>query len=536
MDLIQIQMRLSGAREAAAEAKGVSSAIASTGTATEAAAAKSALAEKRVNRLRSAWSGMAKVAKIGAFGLAGGLAVLAIQSKKAVEQMTELSMVTAGLHRNLGLSNQEGSRWAAVAKARGIDSKSLTMSFTTLSRQMVAGAEDNAAYEDTFKRLGIRQDEVKAGTKDFSGFVTRLADAFGDAEGGAERQALAQKLLGRGYQSVLPLFADGAKSLQEQLDWADKYHVTMGGQMVKDNMALVAAQRESKVAWLGIQQTLASRVIPILTDAQGEFQDIAKVLTDPKLTDAQKFQIIGKKLAHAADVGFDAFVTMLPEIANRAGEAAPKIAGALVHGFLGANVWGKLAIGTWIGAKLGGGVLLGKAAALGGGMGMKMGAALAERVGLWLIGTGVADSLLNTFGADGKIMTTLGPKVRAAGGALGRSFGLAFVTFGLAEITNTDWSDLAPGGESLGGNIQALKAIQIANNAQKSASEAAGNVPSGRGRTPANRPRIEPLPRGRTDGGGTSTMRRELHVHFSLDGREVGKRVLDLAETDLALA
>ena len=46
--------------------------------------------------------------------------------------------------------------------------------------------------------------------------MPRLADAFGEAAGGAKRQASAQQLLGRGYATILPLFADGAKGLKEQ--------------------------------------------------------------------------------------------------------------------------------------------------------------------------------------------------------------------------------------------------------------------------------------------------------------------------------
>jgi hypothetical protein len=40
-----------------------------------------------------------------------------------------------------------------------------------------------------FKALGLDQKDLKAGTHDFTGLVTNLADGFGKLNGGTERQA-----------------------------------------------------------------------------------------------------------------------------------------------------------------------------------------------------------------------------------------------------------------------------------------------------------------------------------------------------------
>lgn len=542
MDLVQIAMRLTGARTAAAEARGVSTAIAGTGTAAEAAGVQAAASSSRTDRMKKSWATAGRIARGAALGAAGGAALLAFQTKAAVAQSTELAATTAGLHRNLGLTNQEGSRWAAVAKARGIDAKSLNLSFTTLSKNIAAGAEDNAAYEDSFAKLGLTQDEVKNGTRDFSGFVTRLADAFGDAEGGAERQALAQKLLGRGYQSVLPLFADGSKSLQEQLEWADKYHVTMGGQMVKDNMDLVKAQRESKVAWLGIQQTLSAAVLPILTDAHGEFQDLAQVVSDPKLTDGEKISILGKKLQKAADKGFNAFTKMLPELASRVGENIPRVAGAFVNGFLNANVWGKLLLGGWLLKKMGGGAA---AAAIGSKVGGWIGAKMLAKMGVELGGgaattslttamspmaAGVGTALAPWLGAAllaGLLVYMIAHKDEIIDGIKGQAGLRTMSPEEISQIEGDTGNDVNNDGVVEG---QPSTGPHGAPGAQKPKRRSLGRyVP---GAAPGATPKVATSQT--STGGGLRA--RPLEIPVMLNGKEIAKAVLSAAEVEAALA
>lgn len=533
MDLVQIAMRLTGAREAAAEARAVSAAVGSTGEAATAAGVAAGTSSTRTDRMRRAWSTAGRVAKGAALGAAGAAAALAWQTKAAVTQSTELAAVTAGLHRNLGLTNREGSRWAAVAKARGIDSKSLNMSFTTLSRNIAAGAEDNAAYEDSFAKLGITQAEVRDGTKDFTGFVTRLADAFGDAEGGAERQAMAQKLLGRGYQSILPLFSDGSKSLQEQLGWADKYHVTMGGQLVEDNMRLVAAQRESRVAWLGIQQTLSAAVLPVLTRAQGEFQHLAAVISDPKLSDDEKIAILGRKFEQAANRAFDAFSAMLPKLASRVGESIPRVAGAFVNGFLNANAWGKLLLGGWLLKKLGGGAA---ASAIGTKVGGWIGAKMLAKMGVELGGGAATTSLT----------TAMSPMAAGLGTALAPWLGAALLA-GLAVYMlahKDEIIDMVKGQAGLRemspeeiAEIEGNTGNDIDNDGVVQGQPSVGNHGAAGATAGGKRPKRLKLA---TTGGAQKTTPggkgRPQHVHLYLNSREIAGAVLDEAQTAAALA
>lgn len=289
------------------------------------------------------------------------------QAKDAIETTQDLAKTTAGLHRNLGLSNREGSRWAAIAKSRDIDTKSLNLSFTTLSRRLQDARDATSDQAAQLHELGLSQKDIEAANKDFSGGILNVADAFGNLEGGTKRQALAQQLLGRGYQSILPLFSEGSKSLKEQEHWADKYGATLSGKTVKAQMEAVNSARESKVAMLGLKTSFTTAVTPALEDAEKKFQGLAAIMADDKLSDAEKFHKIGNRIGNWADDAEEAFVEILPDIAEHAGEAAPRIAKALVEGFMDAPVMGKLALGAWFIHKLGGaGAMVGIGKTLGG--------------------------------------------------------------------------------------------------------------------------------------------------------------------------
>jgi hypothetical protein len=322
------------------------------------------------------------------------------QAKSAITTTQDLAKTTAGLNRNLGFTVEQGSRWAAVAKSRDIDAKALTMSFTVLSRRLVAASqgirEGGGAAETAmkpFEQLGLTQKDVVEGAQDIESFMPKLADAFGKAEGGARRQASAQQLLGRGYATIVPMFADGAKGLEEQQKWADKYGTTLNQKTIDAQMKLVSAQRESKVAWVGLQMTFAQLVTPALQKANRQFQRLSAIMANDKLTNAEKWEKVGKLIGKWADKALQVFVNILPKLVEKAGEWAPKIAAALVEGFKNAPIWGKVALGAFLMSRLMGVGMLGMFGKIGEKIAKKIGTSIAARFGAAGFGTMLSNAL-----------------------------------------------------------------------------------------------------------------------------------------------
>jgi hypothetical protein len=277
--------------------------------------------------------------------------------------------------------------------------------------------------------------QIEKSQGDFNFAIMKTAELFGEMDGGAKRNALSAKLLGRGYQTVLPLFSKGKKGLQEYLGWADKYNVTMGDEAVDATVDLAQAQRESKVAWMGIQNVLATKYIPSLIDANEKFQALAQVLTDPSLTRDEKLTIVGGLIERGFSDAFDWITNVgLPKLAENVGQTAPKIAAGFARGFMNANVIGKIAIGYWLISKLVGGKLLSKIALAGATAATGWLTAFVGTIGTALLGTRVGLSLYMFFGPGGTFRTKMGPLLKAAGGWAGRLFALGFITLGAAVI------------------------------------------------------------------------------------------------------
>jgi hypothetical protein len=204
-----------------------------------------------------------------------------------------------------------------------------------------------------FKRLGISQDELAKGQKNVQGLLFKTADGINNLGAGTARTTAESKLFGRGWATVAPLMRDGSASLKDNLDVTEKYGAYLSTKGLAAQEKLLGSLRESKIAWQGMQIQLAQAVTPIVTALSGQFQHMAAVMADPRLSSDEKFQRIAGLLGKDFQTATNFVLKLIPQLADKVGEEAPVIAIALVHGFLAANVWGQLALGTWLVTKLG---------------------------------------------------------------------------------------------------------------------------------------------------------------------------------------
>jgi hypothetical protein len=346
--------------------------------------------------LTGSFKSMARQAVTAGAGFAGAYVGIA-KAKDAIATTAELAHETEILHRNTGLSVKSSSEWLAVAKARNIQTNVLGRSFMQLSKTFLAADAGQKQATQTMKALGISQADVHKGATDFEFALHRTVSALGDLHGGTTRQVLAQQLLGRGFQSILPLFAEGNKGLQDQLDLAKKYHVELDGHTIKSVSQLVEAQRELKFASLGVQVQFAQGVAPSLIKVEAAASKMLGTLSDPNLTSDQKWQRISADFGKLAQSAEHAFEHALPKIADAAAKEAPHVASAFINGYLNAGPWGKLLLGAWLIKKMGGLKAFRAAGIVGGG-------AMAEGMVAGAEGGGVVGKFKGLAGFLGKTM------------------------------------------------------------------------------------------------------------------------------------
>ena len=383
-DLIQIRMKLAGGRAVVEGLGATTKATKELEGATGRAAYTSERASKKQLSLGRAVSSMGTQAKI-ALGFLGVGGVFAIES--AIHATEELGKTTAGLTRNFDFATNVASRWGAVAFARGIDSKALSMTFGTLSTKLTTAAREGGKALLPFHQLGLTQEDAAKGAHNFQWGLLKVADALGDEEGGAKRAAAAKALLGKGYSTLLPLFSEGAAGLKEQLKWADEYGVTLSGKTNDAIMEMVTSQRELKVAQLGLQVSMTKALMPAIKAGEDQVKEFIKTLNDPHLSADQKIAAIQKQFEGLETDLIRVIERALPGIAEHAGELGLKMAGAVWHGFTHSDLKGKLLISAWLFKAMGGGSLISaEASRIGTMIGTKVGSKIAAGIVLGLVG------------------------------------------------------------------------------------------------------------------------------------------------------
>lgn len=256
---VDIAVKLRGAREFASDSKRVSTSVDGIGNSVDRADRSVKDGRKGIDRLRTSMRTMGPVAA------AAGAAVFtfgAVQAKKAVDTTLALAKSTMRLNRMTNLSTQENSRFAAVAKIRGIEDKQMGMMLTRLSTAMIGYQEGTAGARKALDFFGVSQDAIAK--NDPAAVLVEIADGYANATDKARKNAYAQQLLGRSWQNIAPLISQGAKGLREELQLAGDLGAVFDPEDLKSTSAFIAAQRQAQYASLGLQIALGKKLIPTL--------------------------------------------------------------------------------------------------------------------------------------------------------------------------------------------------------------------------------------------------------------------------------
>lgn len=280
-ELVEIILSLRGGRAFAGQMDKSAKGVKKVGDNTEKAGRQSKIAGKQMAGLAA---NSAAVYGAGRF------------LKSAATATTDLAKSTMALSRSTGMSTETASAWSSMLKTRDIDAKQFNVGMVKLSKSMVKGSGDAKAYADTFGKLGISQETIRAG--DTNSVLMQSADAFAKMTNPAEKAAMAQQLFGKQGQNLLPIFASGSAGIKEQLGLAEKYGATIKGKTSEDVKELIAKQRELKFAQEGVKVQLGTSLLPVMTQFGLIVSGIAAKLA-PVLKNSAALRIIILTLATA---------------------------------------------------------------------------------------------------------------------------------------------------------------------------------------------------------------------------------------------
>lgn len=234
-------------------------------------------AEKETQSLSSSLGSAGKTfAAVGAgIGVAGGaLFAFANNTADSADEIDKMS-------QKLGLSAEAYQEWDYVMQLTGTDINSMTSGMKTLVNKFEdakAGGEDSIAM---FEQLGLSMEDIQDMSQEdlFATVIT----SFQGMEDSTERAALATDLLGRSATELRPLLNQSAEATQEQIAALHEMGGVMSDEAVKNGAEFKDSLTSLKTAFGGAANSLASELIPKITElingitqfiANGGLQDL----------------------------------------------------------------------------------------------------------------------------------------------------------------------------------------------------------------------------------------------------------------------
>jgi len=361
---------------------------------------RSSLALAAAGEMDLAQAAEATVNAMKLFGLRGkdamkvadGFATAANQTTADVSDFAQALKMGGSAAKAAGLTFTETTSILEALAEGGIKGSDAGTSMKAMLVQLAAPTEKQAKLT---KKLGLSFFDAEGNMKEIPAIAAMLGDKL---EGMSRKQQLAtvETLAGTdGMRALLSIYSAGLEKIEKLQKGLEK----------QGTAADVAAKKQDNLKGklenlMGSVETIAisigSKLLPVLSDYAEQITDI---LNDPKLTSDQKLDRLAKMAGEVVSKGLSA-------AADKAAQLAPKVAEAFINGFMGAGVWGRLAISAWLLRKLGGTAAFAK---IGGSVGAG-------------VGTGMADGVARS-GLKGRLTGLM----RSWGPTLGIALGLAVV-------------------------------------------------------------------------------------------------------------
>ena len=191
-------------------------------------------------------------AGIAAFGATAGVAL-----GKSISDVSQYGDHVDKMSQKIGMSREGFQKWDYVLQRAGTSIDSMAPVMKKLSTSAVENS-------DAFQKLGISQEEVANMNQEE--LFARTIEALSGMEEGAERTALASKLLGKGASELAPLINGGTEAIEEQMKMAEEYGMVMSDDAVKASADFVDAQTTLQMTMTGFKNRVTAEFLPAATD------------------------------------------------------------------------------------------------------------------------------------------------------------------------------------------------------------------------------------------------------------------------------
>lgn len=214
--------------------------------------------------MQNTGGGFALTAARGMGALAGvaaavGTAVITVANNtaKTAEQFGVLA-------ERAGMGVDSFSKFAYAASLGGASAEDLSRGITGLSKKMLEAKNGSEEARAVFKSLGVQYQEANGQLRPVEAVLLDVANAFKKMPDGAEKAAIATKLMEEAGLKLLPTLNAGADAIRAWGDEAAKMGVVFTKEQIEAAREYEKNMKRLQAAATGLGHDIANQVIPSL--------------------------------------------------------------------------------------------------------------------------------------------------------------------------------------------------------------------------------------------------------------------------------
>ena len=273
---------------------------------------------------------MASLAADAVKALARGLVQVGKAAIGAVNDVASVGDEIDKTSQKVGMSTDAYQEWDYAMKLSGTSMKSSAAGFKTLTNNFDKAVNGSDSAAEKFKRLGLSVDELKGKSREeiFSATISALQGVSDETE----KAALANQLLGKSGQNLMPLLNKTAEETQGMIDEAREYGLVMSEDAVKASAQFEDTLTLAKGAVTGLKNALIGELLPGISDIVKGFAGLVK--GDSGAIGMVESGI--EKLVGSFSDLAPRLVQIIEKIASALLKSAPKLISGLLDGILSA--------------------------------------------------------------------------------------------------------------------------------------------------------------------------------------------------------
>lgn len=216
-------------------------------------------------KLKSGLGTAAKVSGVALGAVATGAAAVGTAMVKGAGEVASYGDNIDKMSQKMGISAEAYQEWDAILQHSGSSIDGMQKGMMTLS---------NAAFNgsDAFEKLGLSQEEVASMNQEEL-FAATIKGLQGMDEG-AERTALAQKLLGGAAKELGPLLNTSAEETEAMRKRVHELGGVMSGEAVKAAAKYQDSLQDMQTSISGMKNSIFSTFMPGITSVMDGLTDI----------------------------------------------------------------------------------------------------------------------------------------------------------------------------------------------------------------------------------------------------------------------